>query len=142
VKKNEHNRINIYKHNRRPCYLGAWGRPCHYPNTNHLFAPFCLGRGPLIPMQIREFFIYLICHDFQKINGQIKILDKCTSGVVPYGGRLLPPYPTALSPCRRGALRQDSGSCATAGSAAPGPCRRAAQWQVRTVVPHTTTGFF
>jgi hypothetical protein len=71
-------------------------------------------------------FLYLICHDFWKINGRIKIFDKCTAGAVPYGGRLLPPYSTALSLCRRGARRQEYGSCARAGSAAPGPCRRAA----------------
>jgi hypothetical protein len=66
-----------------------------------------------------NFFIYLICHDFQKINGQIKIFDKCTYGVVPHSVRLLPPHPTALSPCRRGARRQESISCASVVSAAP-----------------------
>jgi hypothetical protein len=33
-----------------------------------------------------EFFIYLFCHNFQKINGRIKIFEKCTSGVVPHRG--------------------------------------------------------
>jgi hypothetical protein len=27
-------------------------------------------------------FLYLICHDFRKINGRIKIFDKCIFGVV------------------------------------------------------------
>jgi hypothetical protein len=39
---------------------------------------------------------YLFYHDFQKINGRIKIFEKYTSGVVPHGGR---------SSCRRGARR-------------------------------------
>jgi hypothetical protein len=51
-------------------------------------------------------FLYLICHDFRKINGRSKIFDKCTSGAVTHGGGLLPPYPKALSPCRRVFLRQ------------------------------------
>jgi hypothetical protein len=38
-------------------------------------------------------FLYLIYHDFRKINGRIKIFDKCTSGVAAHGGWLLPPYP-------------------------------------------------
>jgi hypothetical protein len=40
-------------------------------------------------------FLYLFCHDFRKINGRIKIFEKCTSGVVPHGGRLLPSWGTA-----------------------------------------------
>jgi hypothetical protein len=44
----------------------------------------------------KNFFLYLFCHDFRKINGRIKIFEKCTSGVVPHGGRLLLSYPTAL----------------------------------------------
>jgi hypothetical protein len=32
-------------------------------------------------------FIYLVCHDFRKINCRIKIFEKCTSGVVLHGGR-------------------------------------------------------
>jgi hypothetical protein len=32
-----------------------------------------------------EFFIYLICHDFRKIIGRIKILEKYTSGTVAHG---------------------------------------------------------
>jgi hypothetical protein len=28
-------------------------------------------------------FLYLICHDFRKINGRIKIFEKCTSGASP-----------------------------------------------------------
>jgi hypothetical protein len=31
------------------------------------------------------FFIYLICHDFRKIIGRIKILEKYTSGTVAHG---------------------------------------------------------
>jgi hypothetical protein len=60
-------------------------------------------------------FLYLICHDFRKINGRIKISEKGTSGVVPHGGRLLPPHPTTLSLYRRGAWRQELGSDARAG---------------------------
>jgi hypothetical protein len=100
---------------------------------------------PVSPRPIatkRYNFLYLICHDFRKINGPIKFFDKCASGTVPHGGRLLPPYPTALSPCRRGACRQETGSCARAGSTAPGPCRRAAWRQVRTAVPQGGRGFF
>jgi hypothetical protein len=41
-------------------------------------------------------YIYLICHDFRKINGRIKIFDKCTSGAVAHG---------AWSSCRRGPRR-------------------------------------
>jgi hypothetical protein len=37
-----------------------------------------------------DFLINLFCCDFQKINGRIKIFEKCTSGVVPHGGMLLP----------------------------------------------------
>jgi hypothetical protein len=37
-----------------------------------------------------EFFIYLFCHDFQKINGRIKIFEKCTSGAVPTPRRQTP----------------------------------------------------
>jgi hypothetical protein len=43
-----------------------------------------------------NFFIYLICHDFRKIIGRIKIFDKCTSDAVAHGVRLLPSYRTAL----------------------------------------------
>jgi hypothetical protein len=55
-------------------------------------------------------FLYLFCYDFRKINGRIKIFEKCTSGAVSHDGRLMPPYPTALSPCRRGAQQQEPGS--------------------------------
>jgi hypothetical protein len=34
-----------------------------------------------------QIFLYLICHDFRKIKGRIKIFEKCTSGAVPHGGR-------------------------------------------------------
>jgi hypothetical protein len=43
------------------------------------------------PTQEADFFIYLICCDFRKIIGRIKIFDKCTSDVVAHGVRLLPP---------------------------------------------------
>jgi hypothetical protein len=43
-----------------------------------------------------NFFIYLICQDFQKIIGRIKIFDKCTSDAIAHGVRLLPPYRMAL----------------------------------------------
>jgi hypothetical protein len=89
-----------------------------------------------------EFFLYLICQDFRKINGRIKIFDKCTFGAIPHGGRLPLPYPTSLSPCCCGARRQECGSCARAGSAAPRPCRRAARRHVRTAVPHGGRVFF
>jgi hypothetical protein len=56
------------------------------------------------------FYIYLICHDFRKINGRIKIFEKCTPVAAPHGGRLLPPHPATLSPCRRGAQWQDPSS--------------------------------
>jgi hypothetical protein len=76
-------------------------------------------------------FLYLICHDFRKIIGRIKIFDKCTSNA-----RLLPPYRTTLSPCRRGLRRQESISCASAVSTASGTCRRAARRQTLNAVPH------
>jgi hypothetical protein len=41
-------------------------------------------------------FLYLFCDDFQKINGRIKIFEKCTSSVVPHDGRHLSPHPTTL----------------------------------------------
>jgi hypothetical protein len=63
-----------------------------------------------------EFFLYLLCHDFRKINGRIKIFEKCTSDTVPYGGRLLPP-------------------CATE----PGSGGRAARRGARTLPPSGTT---
>jgi hypothetical protein len=44
-----------------------------------------------------------------------KFCEKCTSGAAPHGGRLLPPHPAALSPCRRGARRHEPGSGARAG---------------------------
>jgi hypothetical protein len=81
----------------------------------------------------RDSFIYLFCHDFRKINSRIKIFEKCTSGVVP----LLPPCPTALSPCRRGARRQEPGSGDRAGRRQdPG-----AERQVPTAVPHDVRVF-
>jgi hypothetical protein len=48
-------------------------------------------------------FLYLICHDFRKIIGQINIFDKCIYDAVAHGVRLLPPHPTALGPYRRAA---------------------------------------
>jgi hypothetical protein len=42
----------------------------------------------------KRIFLYLFRHDFRKINGRIKIFEKCTSGAAPYGGR---------RSCRRGA---------------------------------------
>jgi hypothetical protein len=87
-------------------------------------------------VDFRRIFLYLICHDFRKIIARTKILEKYTSGVVAHGIRLLPPHPTALSPCRRGARRQESISCASAGSTAPGPCRQAARRQGLNAVPH------
>jgi hypothetical protein len=52
------------------------------------------------PQWVREkmeriFFIYLICHDFRKINGRTKIFKKCISGAVPQGVKSLPPWDTA-----------------------------------------------
>jgi hypothetical protein len=100
-------------------------------NTNNVTAPNN-------NYQERKLFLYLICHDFRKINDGIKIFDKCTSGVVPQSSRLLPPYPTALSPCRRGARRQewilrqggqrDARTLPPSGTAA-GPNHRATQRQ-------------
>jgi hypothetical protein len=87
-------------------------------------------------------FLYLICHDFRKINGRIKIFEKCTSGAVPHGGRLLPPYPTALSPCRRGARRQESGSCAKAGQRGARTLPPSGTAAVRTAVPHGGRSFY
>jgi hypothetical protein len=34
-----------------------------------------------------NFILYLFCSDFRKINGRIKFFKKCTSDVVPHGGR-------------------------------------------------------
>jgi hypothetical protein len=44
----------------------------------------CEVHSEMACMQMHEFFIYLYCHDFRKINGRIKIFEKCTSGVVPH----------------------------------------------------------
>jgi hypothetical protein len=41
-------------------------------------------------------FLYLFCHYFRKIIGQIKIFDKCISDAVAHGVKLLPPYRTTL----------------------------------------------
>jgi hypothetical protein len=97
------------------------------------------GPGAFWPSIVLGIFLYLICHDFRKINGRIKIFEKCTSGAVPHGGRLLPPYPTTLSPCRRGARRLESGSCSRTGQrgartlppsgTAAGPYRRTTRRQ-------------
>jgi hypothetical protein len=73
------------------------------------------------------FFLYLICYDFRKIIGRIKIFDKCISDIVAHCVRRLPPHPTALSPCRRGERRQESISCASAASVTPGTYRRGAR---------------
>jgi hypothetical protein len=48
------------------------------------------------PPQTKTIFLYLICHDFRKIIGRIKIFEKCTSDAVAHGVRLLPPHRTAL----------------------------------------------
>jgi hypothetical protein len=52
-----------------------------------------------------NFFLYLIYHDFRKINGRIKIFEKCTSAArtprrqapaaAPHGVKSLPPRGTA-----------------------------------------------
>jgi hypothetical protein len=63
------------------------------------------------------FFIYLIYHNFRKINGRIKIFDKCTFGAVAHGG---------WRPC----------------IAAPGPYRRRARLQEPVVVRLGGTVFF
>jgi hypothetical protein len=89
-----------------------------------------------------NFFIYLICHDFRKIIGRIKIFDKCTSDAVAHSVRLLPPCRTVLSPCRRGLQWQESISCASGISTASGTCRRAARRQVLNAVPHCGWIFF
>jgi hypothetical protein len=47
-------------------------------------------------------FLYLICHDFQKIIGRIKFFDKCTSDAVAHGVRLLPPHPRREVPAAVG----------------------------------------
>jgi hypothetical protein len=93
----------------------------------------------LPPCSPAEFFIYLICHDFRKINGRTKIFEKYTSGAVAHGSCLPPPYPRVLSPCRRGTRRQEPSSCARAGhrgartlppsGTAAGPYRRATRRQ-------------
>jgi hypothetical protein len=81
-------------------------------------------------------FLYLFCHYFRKIIGRIKIFDKCIYDAVVHGVRLLPPHPAALRPYRRGERRQESNSCASAASTAPGTCRRAARRQALNAVPH------
>jgi hypothetical protein len=68
---------------------------------------------------LARIFLYLFCHDFRKINGRIKIFEKCTSAAVPHGvkslprlvpaaergGRILPPSGTAAGPYRRATWR-------------------------------------
>jgi hypothetical protein len=76
---------------------------------------------------IGEIFLYLISHDFQKINGRIKIFEKCTSTVL-HSGRLRGGRSLVPAPGR--------------GSAVPGPYRRGARRQVRTAVPHSGKVFF
>jgi hypothetical protein len=55
-------------------------------------------------------FLYLFCHDFRKINGRIKIFEKCTSSVdyaaAPHGVKSLPPWGTAARACRRAARQE------------------------------------
>jgi hypothetical protein len=46
--------------------------------------------------KLESFFLNLICHDFGKIVGRIKIFDKCTSDIVAHDFRLLLPYRRAL----------------------------------------------
>jgi hypothetical protein len=48
------------------------------------------------PVSLTRIFLYLFCHYFPKINGRIKIFEKCTFGTVPHGGRLLPPHPHSV----------------------------------------------
>jgi hypothetical protein len=87
-----------------------------------------------------KFFYIYFCHNFRKINGRIKIFEKCTSGAVPHGGRLLPPHPMALVP---GAVGHSGTSLVPAlgrggvgartlppSGAAAGPYRRATRRQV------------
>jgi hypothetical protein len=46
-------------------------------------------RSPIVfAYSFLEFFLYLFCLDFRKINGRIKNFEKYTSGVVPHGGRI------------------------------------------------------
>jgi hypothetical protein len=82
-----------------------------------------------------EFFIYLICHDFRKINGRTKIFEECTSDAVPHGGRILPPHP-ATFPAAVGHGGRSLFPAPGWGGTAPGPCRQAGRRQVRTAVPH------
>jgi hypothetical protein len=83
-----------------------------------------------------QIFLYLICHDFRKIIGRIKIFKKCTSDAAAHGVRLLPPHHTTLRPCRRGERQHESNSRASAASTAPGTCRRAAWRQALNAMPH------
>jgi hypothetical protein len=87
-------------------------------------------------------FLYLICHDFRKIIGRIKIFEKCTSDAAAHGVRLPPPHRTALRPCRRGERQHESNSRASAASTAPGTCRRAAWRQALNAMPHGDRIFF
>jgi hypothetical protein len=45
----------------------------------------------------------------------VESFEKCTSDAAYHGVKLLPLHPAALSPCRRGARRQEPGSSARAG---------------------------
>jgi hypothetical protein len=76
---------------------------------------------------ISQNFLYLFCFDFRKINVRTKNFEKYTSCAKTHGGKLLPPCPTTLSPCRHGARRQDS----TSGG-------RAARHDARTLLPSAT----
>jgi hypothetical protein len=59
---------------------------CPSVGLNHVLER-CLYLGLVI-------FVYLICHDFRKINGRIKIFEKCTSGAAPHDVKSLPPWGT------------------------------------------------
>jgi hypothetical protein len=76
----------------------------------------CNHIGLLFISNLIEFFLYLISHDFRKINSRTKIFrEMYSSRPVAHGGWLLAPWPGALSPCRRRTRRQEPSSCARAG---------------------------
>jgi hypothetical protein len=78
---------------------------CPSVGLNHVLER-CLYLGLVI-------FVYLICYDFRKINGRIKIFEKCTTGAAPHDVKSLPPWGTTAG--------AGFGARAGWGGAAPGP---------------------
>jgi hypothetical protein len=104
----------------------------------HLFFIFYSRTLNFFTWRDARIFLYLIYHDFSKINGRFKIFDKYTSGAVAHGtlsfcrrvghanGRQS--WPVGLGTWRRGQRRQDPWRCGPRrqgpGAAAPAPGAR------------------